>query len=113
MDVINYSDARKGLMDVMDRVVETLRPVLIVRPMAEAVVVVSLADWNALEATTHLLSTLTTPGGWARRWLNWTLAAMIAAVRDARSPSPSRCFATGPSLSLWERCSECGLRRRG
>ena len=81
MDVINYSDARKGLMDVMDRVVETHRPVLIVRPMAEAVVVVSLADWNALEATTHLLSTLTNAGR-----LGEAVAELDAGGDDRGSP---------------------------
>lgn len=57
MDVLNYSDTRANLKDVMDRVVENHQPVVITRQKAEAVVMVSLSDWNAMEATTHLLST--------------------------------------------------------
>ena len=40
----------------MDRVVEDHTPVVITRRNAEAVVLVSLADWNSMEATAHLLS---------------------------------------------------------
>ena len=57
MDVVTYSDARQNLKDVMDRVVEDRTQVVITRQKAEAVVVVSLSDWNAMEETMHLLST--------------------------------------------------------
>jgi len=56
MDVLTYSDTRANLKEVMDRVVEDRRPVVITRQKAEAVVMVSLADWNAMEETLHLLS---------------------------------------------------------
>jgi len=56
MDVLSYSDTRARLKEVMDRVVEDRRPVVITRQKAEAVVMVSLADWNAMEETLHLLS---------------------------------------------------------
>jgi antitoxin YefM len=56
MDVISYSDSRAKLKEVMDRVVEDHRPVVITRQRAEAVVMVSLADWNAMEETVRLLS---------------------------------------------------------
>lgn len=56
MDVLSYSDTRARLKEVMDRVVEDRRPVVITRQKAEAVVMVSLADWNAMEETMHLLS---------------------------------------------------------
>ena len=59
MDVITYSDTRAKLKEVMDRVVEDHRPVVITRQKAEAVVMVSLADWNAMEETLHLLSSPT------------------------------------------------------
>jgi antitoxin YefM len=59
MDVLTYSDTRANLKDVMDRVVENRAPVIITRQKAEAVVMVSLADWNAMEETLHLLSTPT------------------------------------------------------
>ena len=56
MDVISYSDTRANLKEVMDRVVEDRAPVVITRQKAEAVVMVSLADWTAMEETLHLLS---------------------------------------------------------
>ena len=56
MEVLTYSDTRANLKEVMDRVVEDHRPVVITRQKAEAVVMVSLADWAAIEETMHLLS---------------------------------------------------------
>lgn len=56
MDVLSYSDTRANLKAVMDRVVEDRAPVVVTRRRAEAVVMVSLADWNAREETLHLLS---------------------------------------------------------
>ncbi len=56
MDVRSFSDTRANLKDVMERVVRDRRPVVITRQKAEAVVMVSLADWNAMEETVHLLS---------------------------------------------------------
>jgi len=40
----------------MDRVVEDHAPVLVTRQKAEAIVMVSLTDWNSMEETMHLLS---------------------------------------------------------
>lgn len=56
MDVLTYSDTRANLKAVMDRVVEDHRPVVVARQRGESVVMVSLADWNAMEETVHLLS---------------------------------------------------------
>ena len=56
MNVLSYSETRARLKEVMDRVVEDRSPVVITRQKAEAVVMVSLADWNAMEETMHLLS---------------------------------------------------------
>ena len=56
MDVLSYSDTRANLKQVMDRVVEDKTPVVVTRQKGEAVVMVSLADWNAMEETLHLLS---------------------------------------------------------
>ena len=56
MDVLSYSDTRANLKEVMDRVVDDRAPVVITRQKAESVVMVSLADWNAMEETLHLLS---------------------------------------------------------
>ncbi|HEV2532040.1 type II toxin-antitoxin system prevent-host-death family antitoxin [Phenylobacterium sp.] len=56
MKVLNYSDTRARLKDVMDQVVEDRTPVVVTRKRGEAVVMVSLADWNAMEETLHLMS---------------------------------------------------------
>jgi antitoxin YefM len=56
MDVLNYSDTRARLKEVMDRVVQDHEPVVVARQRGESVVIVSLADWNAREETLHLLS---------------------------------------------------------
>jgi antitoxin YefM len=59
MDVLTYSDTRANLKEVMDRVVADRAPVVVTRKRGEAVVMVSLADWNAMEATLHLMSSPT------------------------------------------------------
>jgi antitoxin YefM len=59
MDVISYSDTRERLKEVMDQVVADHQPVVISRQKAESVVMVSLADWHAIEETMHLLSSPT------------------------------------------------------
>jgi antitoxin YefM len=56
MDVLTYSDARANLKAVMDRVVADRTQVVVTRQKAEAVVIVSLSDWNAMAETMHLLS---------------------------------------------------------
>jgi antitoxin YefM len=56
MDVLSYSDTRANLKEVMDRVVDDRAPVVVTRQRAESVVLVSLADWHAMEETIHLLS---------------------------------------------------------
>jgi antitoxin YefM len=59
MDVLTFTDTRKRLKDVMDRVVEDHVPTLVTRQKAEPVVMVSLADWNAMEETLHLMASRT------------------------------------------------------
>ena len=59
MKVLSFTDTRQNLKDVMDRVVEDHDPVVITRQKAESVVMVSLADWNAMEETARLLSSPT------------------------------------------------------
>lgn len=56
MDVVTYSDARANLKDVMDRVVEDKTEIVVTRQKAEAVVIVSLSEWNSISETLHLLS---------------------------------------------------------
>lgn len=57
MNVLSFTDTRARLKAVMDRVVADRSPVVITRQKAEAVVMVSLSDWNAMQETMHLLST--------------------------------------------------------
>ena len=56
MDVVNYSDARQNLKELMDRVVADMTQIVVTRQKAEPVVMVSLAEWNAISETMHLLS---------------------------------------------------------
>ena len=56
MDVLSYSDTRARLKEVMDGVVENRAPVVVTRKRGEAVVMVSLADWNGMEESLRLLS---------------------------------------------------------
>ncbi len=56
MDVLSYSDTRARLKEVMDGVVENRAPVVVTRKRGEAVVMVSLADWNGMEETLRLMS---------------------------------------------------------
>ena len=57
MDVLTYSETRANLKSVMDRVVDDHVPVVVARRRTRSVVMVSLEDWNSIEATMHLLST--------------------------------------------------------
>lgn len=56
MDVINYTDARQKLKEIMDRVVADMNQILITRQKAEPVVMVSFAEWTSILETLHLLS---------------------------------------------------------
>jgi antitoxin YefM len=55
MEVLSYSDARKNLKSVMDKVVEDRSETIITRRNGEAVVMVSLSEWNSILETEHLL----------------------------------------------------------
>lgn len=57
MDVMTYTEVRANLKGVMDRVVSDRTQVVVTRQKSEAVVMMSLADWNAVEEMLHLLST--------------------------------------------------------
>lgn len=54
MDVITYTDARASLKDVMDRVIYDRAEVVVTRKNREAVVMVSLEEYNAIQETLHL-----------------------------------------------------------
>jgi antitoxin YefM len=55
MDAITYSAARANLADTMDRVCEDHEPIIITRNGQQAVVMLSLEDYNAMEETAYLL----------------------------------------------------------
>ena len=55
MDAITYSTARANLADTMDRVCEDHEPIIITRNGEQAVVMMSLEDFKAIEETSYLL----------------------------------------------------------
>ena len=55
MDVLTYTDARASLKDVMDRVIYNRAEVVVTRKNREAVVMISLDEYNAIQETLHLL----------------------------------------------------------
>ena len=56
MNVVNYTDARANLKQVMDGVTVDHVPTIITRQRGEPVVMISLAHWNSMEETDYLLS---------------------------------------------------------
>lgn len=55
MDVITYTDLRQNLAKMMDKVCDDRAPLVVSRQKHEAVVMMSLAEYRALEETLHLL----------------------------------------------------------
>ena len=55
MDSLSYTSARSNLAKTMERVCSDHAPVAITRQGAGAVVMMSMADYQALEETAHLL----------------------------------------------------------
>ena len=55
MDAITYSAARAKLADTMDRVCGDHEPIIITRNGQQAVVMMALDDFKALEETSYLL----------------------------------------------------------
>lgn len=55
MDTITYSSARANLARTMDRVCNDHEPLIITRNGDQAVVMLSLEDFQALEETAYLL----------------------------------------------------------
>ncbi len=56
MNVATYSHVRAHLKSVMERVVEDHVPMAVTRQRGEAVVMVSMEDWNSIQETLYLLS---------------------------------------------------------
>lgn len=55
MYAISYSKARQNLAETMDSVTNDCAPVMITRQGAAPVIMMSLAEFNALQETAHLL----------------------------------------------------------
>ena len=55
MDAITYTAARANLAGTMDRVCNDHEPIIITRNTQQAVVMISLDDFKALEETSYLL----------------------------------------------------------
>jgi antitoxin YefM len=56
MNILTFSEARAGLKAVMDDVCTDHSPTVITRQSGAPVVMLSLADFNSIEETLHLLS---------------------------------------------------------
>lgn len=54
-EAITYTDARQNLATKMAEVCDTHEPVIITRRKAEAVVMMSLRDYNSIAETAYLL----------------------------------------------------------
>lgn len=55
MNTVSYSDLRQHLKAHMDRICADRAPLLVTRQGGEAVVMLSLAEYESLEETLHLL----------------------------------------------------------
>jgi antitoxin YefM len=55
MEAVSYSVARKNLSAMMDKVCQDCAPIIVTRKGEPAVVMLSLADYEALEETAYLL----------------------------------------------------------
>lgn len=55
MNAISYTAARARLAETMDRVCDNHEAIVITRSAGQAVVMMSLEDYNALEETAYLL----------------------------------------------------------
>jgi antitoxin YefM len=56
MDVINYSEFRKNLSNILDKVNDDHLPVMITRQNAKPAIVISVEDFKAYEETAYLMA---------------------------------------------------------
>lgn len=59
VEIVSFTDARKHLADVMNRVHDSQSPVIVTRQNAEPTVMISLAEFNRMTETMHLLENKT------------------------------------------------------
>jgi antitoxin YefM len=55
MDHVSYTELRQNLAKFLDRVCDARAPVIVTRQNARSVVMMSLAEFEAIEETLHLL----------------------------------------------------------
>ncbi len=55
MEVISYTHARNNLAKTMEKVIKDHTPLIITRKNEDAVVLISLEDYEAMEETAYLL----------------------------------------------------------
>lgn len=58
MEIVTYSETRANLKAIMDRVVNDHTPIAITRQRGKPVVMVDLDDWNSMQETIYLRSSL-------------------------------------------------------
>ena len=58
MDTINYSALRGNLAGILDKVNDGNTPLMVTRPNGKQVVILSLANYKALEETAYLTASL-------------------------------------------------------
>jgi antitoxin YefM len=90
--VFSFSEARAKLKSLMDQVTADRAPAIITRRGAEPVVMVSMAEWDSIEATQHLLKS---PAN-ARRLRESIDAAEAGDVR-ALTPDDLDALLAGPA----------------
>ena len=56
MQTVSYSEARKNLKAVIDKVVADRAPLAITRQRGEGVVMISASEWAGMEETLYLLA---------------------------------------------------------
>jgi len=55
MNAIDFLDAQNNLPEIMEKVCENHSPLIITRPKAKSVVIMSLEDYEGYETTAYLL----------------------------------------------------------
>jgi len=57
MEIVNYSEARSSLKQLMEQAVEYHSPIAITRKNADPVVMISLEEYNSWQTSLYLFST--------------------------------------------------------
>ncbi|MDB5757573.1 MAG: YefM antitoxin [Burkholderia sp.] len=98
MNIVNFSDARNNLKDVIDRVVQDADVTVITRRDAPDAVLMSLDQYNSLLETVHLLSSHANAAHLARSLSE--LRAGQDQPRDLIDPERTTADNDGPDADL-------------